>query len=218
MHHPVHKPADMIREAEAAAASVTDPDLRKIAFEKGIDLIAAHPPSPLETISRLTQVMVVVAGVIISVLSFNATRKSEARARLVEAESQLLELQRFQDQRSDEAADRHAEAAKPFLELRQNTYLEAVKSAAILANPETHSEDEVAEAKTRFRDLYVAELSLVEGIGVEQKMVALAKIVDPELEVLDAKRRAAYDLAHALRDSLKKSWNLRDEIVDNPDD
>lgn len=95
-------------------------------------------------------------------------------------------------------------------------YLEAVQAAGVLANPDDHPPEDVKKARTRFRQLYVAELSLVEGFGVEVGMVELAKAVDPELKTFAKKQEAAYFLAHALRDSLVKSWKLNHELVDNP--
>jgi hypothetical protein len=162
-------------------------------------------------------VLSVVVGVVVSVLSFNETRKKDADARQAEANAREAEAKKYQDQRADEAEKRQAEAAKPFLELRQKLYLEAVQAAGVLANPEDHTEDEIKKARTRFRQLYVSELSLVEGIGVEQGMVALAKAAEPKLMTLDDKQKAAYRLAHALRDSLVKSWNLKETLVDNPE-
>jgi hypothetical protein len=96
---------------------------------------------------------------------------------------------------------------KPFLELRQELYMEAVKAAAVLANPETHTEEGGRNARERFRELYVAELSMVESTTVEKHMVELARKIDPELTQLSAAQRAAYDLAHALRDSFVASWS-----------
>jgi hypothetical protein len=71
------------------------------------------------------------------------------------------------------------EAQKPFLELRQKLYMEAVQQAGILANPSDHTADEMKAARRRFRELYVAELSMVESPWVETKMVELAKQIDP---------------------------------------
>jgi hypothetical protein len=172
--------------------------------------------SLLDSASKLIQVLSVVIGVIISVLSFNAARETEAHARVAEAEAKKLELQKYADQRKDEAEKKQTEAAKPFLELRQKLYLDAVQAAAVLANPKDHSEAKVKEAKVRFRELYVAELSLIEGVGVEKGMIALAEAVDPELTTMTPEQLAAYKLAHALRDSLVKSWKLNEELVDNP--
>src|SRR5262249_26053223 len=134
-------------------------------------------------LATLVQVLSVVVGVVISVLSFNDARQKEAIARQIEA-------------------------AKPFLQLRQTLYTEAVKAAAVLTNPGTHTSDELTAAKRRFRELYVAELSMVEAPEVEAKMVALAKQIDPELTQLTPAQSAAYSLAHALRDSFTASWGV----------
>ena len=139
--------------------------------------------STMELATQTVQVLSVVAGVVISILSFNSTREKEADAR-------------------------KAEAARPFLQLRQNLYTEAVKSAAILANPDTHSADETRTARRRFRELYVAELSMVESSSVETKMKELATAIDPELTTFTPAQRAAYDLAHALRDSFVAAWGI----------
>jgi hypothetical protein len=128
----------------------------------------------LELLASTVQVLSVVAGVVISVLSFNATRDKEAEARALEAD-------------------------RPFVELRRSTYLEAVKTAAIIANPDGRSPDDLSKAKRRFRELYVAELTMVEDPDVESKMVNLAKAVDPELAKLTQGQRAALDLAKALK-------------------
>src|SRR5262245_10002125 len=112
--------------------------------------------SGVEFIAKTVQIVSVVAGVVISVLNFNATRMKEAEAQKLAA-------------------------AKPFLELRQKLYLETVQAVAVLSNPEVHSDEEKQKAKKRFRALYVAELSMVEVQEVESKMVHLASVIDPEL-------------------------------------
>ena len=137
--------------------------------------------SALQRISSTIQVLSVVVGVVISVLSFNAARQGEARAR-------------------------ELEAAKPFYTLRQSLYAEAVKAAGVLANADVHTKDELAKSRARFRELYVAELSMVEAPEVEAKMKALAGKIDPELLNMTDAQRAAYDLAHALRDTFAHSW------------
>ena len=134
----------------------------------------AEPKTNLELLASTVQVLSVVAGVVISVLSFNATRVKEAEARALEAD-------------------------KPFVELRRSTYLEAVKTAAIIANPDGRSPDDLSKARRRFRELYVAELTMVEDLDVEQKMVSLAKAVDAELANLTQSQRAALELAKALK-------------------
>lgn len=130
----------------------------------------------LELIATTVQVVSVVAGVVISVLSFNSARQKDAEARI-------------------------AEAMKPLHELRRSVYIEAVKTAAIIATPADRTPEEIAKAKRRFRELYVAELSMVELPGVESAMVAFAKTADPQLLSLTPPQKAAFDLSHALRDS-----------------
>ena len=44
----------------------------------------------------------------------------------------------------------------------------------------------------------------------------LADVVDPELLKMTPAQVAAFELAHALRDSLKTSWQFEEAIVDNP--
>jgi hypothetical protein len=133
------------------------------------------------------QVLSVVVGVVFSVISFNYTRAKEAEAR-------------------------RWEAARPFLTLRQALYIEAVKAAAVLANPEVHSPEEHAAAKKRFRDLYVAELSMVESPEVAKEMIKLASVIDPPLAKFTPEQNAAYELSQALRDSYVPSWGLDQEV------
>jgi len=134
-------------------------------------------------LATFIQVLSVVAGVLISILSFNAAREKEATAR-------------------------QAEAARPFLEARQKLYMEAVKAAGVLANPEIHTPEEMAASKKRFRELYVAELSMVEAQSVEISMASFAGVIDPELRKFTPAQRAAFDLSHALRDSFAASWGV----------
>ncbi|MGH6882076.1 hypothetical protein [Hypericibacter sp.] len=144
----------------------------------------------LDSISKLVQVLSVVVGVVISIWSLTTAQKSEAEARVKEAETRKLEL------------------AKPFLELRQKFYLEAVHAAAVLANPEVETEEDVDKARKRFRELYVAELSMVECPNVEASMVHLAQTIDKDLTKLTPAQSAALDLAHALRDTFVMSWEV----------
>ena len=149
----------------------------------------AEANSLLSSIATTAQVISVVAGVVISVESFSASREKEAETRQLEA-------------------------ARPFLQLRQNLYTEAVKAAAVLVNSATHSEEEIQAARKRFRDLYVAELSMVEAPGVEGQMVELAKLIDKEITEFTPAQDAAYKLSHALRDSFVASWQIPARRVD----
>ena len=148
----------------------------------------------IETISKTVQVLSVVAGVVISVLSFNATHQKDP------------------DPRNREIAARRMEAARPFLELRQKLYMEALKTAAVLSTPDDRKKVDLAAARRRFRELYVSELSMVEPPDVEGTMVALAQQIDPDLLRLSPAQRAAYNPAHALRDTFSADWGLREEL------
>ena len=143
-----------------------------------------EPRTRHELLATTVQVVSVVVGVVISALSFNQTRLEEAAAREIET-------------------------ARPFYTLRQSLYAEAIKAAAVLANPETHTDDEIAKSRKRFRELYIGELSMVEEPGVEAQMVALAKVIDPELTNMNEAQRATYNLAHALRDTFTYSWKVK---------
>jgi hypothetical protein len=88
--------------------------------------------------------------------------------------------------------------------------MEAVQQAGILANPSDHTADEMKAARRRFRELYVAELSMVESPWVETKMVELAKQIDPGLIPFTPAQKAAFDLSHALRDSFMAFWGVGD--------
>jgi hypothetical protein len=116
----------------------------------------ADPKSNLELLAMTVQVVSVVVGVVISVLSFNATRLKEAEARKMEAE-------------------------RPFRDLQRSLYLEAIKVAAAIATPDGRTQEELTKFRRRFRELYIAELTMVEDPAVEEKMVALAREVDAEL-------------------------------------
>lgn len=130
------------------------------------------------SLASTVQVVSVVIGVVISIWSFNAAREKEAEARSLEAD-------------------------RPFVELRRSTYLKAVKTAAIITNPEGRSPEDLSNAKRRFRELYVAELTMVEDPDVATKMVDLAKAVDPELANLTPSQSAALRLAIALKPGYK---------------
>ena len=145
----------------------------------------AEPKSKLELLATTVQVMSVVVGVVISALSFNRAQLKEAAARQIDA-------------------------AKPFYTLRQNLYTEAIKLAGVLADPQVHTEEEIATARKRFRELYIGELTMVEAKEVEQQMVALAQEIDPELLKMNDAQIATVDLAHALRDSFANSWKVSD--------
>jgi hypothetical protein len=168
-----------------------------------------------QIVSVLVGVLATVIGLVISAEGFNDARRKEAEARKTEAQARIDELAKEKYNRELDARNRQIEAAKPFLQLRQERYTEVIKAAAILANPEGHDQDSVKKARGRFMDLYLAELSMVESSGVEGAMVELAKQISPELTKFTPAQLAAYKLSHALRDSLVKAWGIDEKTVDN---
>lgn len=155
--------------------------------------MVVHLDAPTDAwshIETLAQTLSIVVGVVISILSFNEARRKEAEARKKEAEARKIEV------------------AKPFLELRQRLYGEALTAAGVLSNPDIHSSEELTAARKRFRELYVSELSMVEDPRVESKMVALARRIDPELLNLTEAQQAAFELAHALSASFTAEYGI----------
>jgi hypothetical protein len=140
----------------------------------------AMEPQTIELAAEMIKTLAIVGGVVISVLSYQSGQRAQARARQVEA-------------------------ARPLMELRQRLYGEALRAAAVLANPNAHSQDEILVANKRFRSLYVAELSMVEPPEVEREMWALASEIAPDLLEFTPAQNAAYELAHVLRDSFAET-------------
>jgi len=159
----------------------------------------------VQTLSTLIQVIAVVVGVVVSVLSFNEARKKEADAR-------ALEAQKYANERADEDYHRRIEAAKPFLEIRQQKYMEVIKVAGILATPDEHSPEELKAARKRFSELYFAELALVEGKDTEASMIALAESLGRNTAPTEQQKDTLH-LAHVLRDSLIVAWGVDQEFV-----
>jgi hypothetical protein len=162
--------------------------------------------SHVQTFATLIQVLAVVAGVVISILSFNYTRDRELAVREAEAK-------RYADQRSDEHERRRVEAAKPFLEMRQQKYMEAIKVAGILSTPADQTPAEIKAAEKRFSELYYAELALVESKETEAAMVALADSLGRRANPTP-QQQETLRLAHILRDSLIKAWGVDQRYVD----
>jgi hypothetical protein len=170
---------------------------------EGEPTMPAADSNALDAISRFAQVFSVVAGVVVSVLSFNATRVKEAEVR-------RFETQKYYDQRADQAEKQQIEAAKPFLQLRQKRYEEAVRTSGVLANPSNHTPEELKAAEKRFWELYWSELSLVESQEVETAMVELGKSITGKAPLTE-RQTASYNLAHDVRASLLSSWGIEDK-------
>ncbi len=153
--------------------------------------MAGEQRSHVEILGQVVQVVSVVIGVVISVLSFNITWQKEAEARRAAALKQEIE------------------AEKPFLILRQQRYQETLQTAGVLANPEQNSAEELQKAEKRFWELYWSELALVEGRDVEKAMIRFGDELRPTMSPT-SRQAAAYHLSHALRDSLFRSWRIKE--------
>ena len=139
-------------------------------------------PEIFKSIGNFITTISVVVGIVISVLNFRIAKEAEAESRKIEA-------------------------AKPFLELRQKLYLEALTNASILASKNLHTDDEVTKATKRFAELYWGELSLIEEASIEASMVAVAR-AEHLNDSVNATQRNTLILAHAMRESLVNSWGI----------
>ena len=137
----------------------------------------------IDKLAQSVQVVAVVSGVVLSVMSFNNAKEIEIEARVIEAET------------------RRIEAIAPFYNLRQERYVEISKISAILSDSKSYNDTEIKEATKRFRALYISELSMVESGDVESKMKDLAKAIAPDLLLFTSAQKAAFNLSHALKDS-----------------
>lgn len=143
----------------------------------------------LKSIGAFITTLSVVVGIVISVMNFRIAKEKEAESRKIEA-------------------------AKPFLELRQKLYLEALNNASILASKELHTEDEVAKAKKRFAELYWGELSLIEESSIESTMMAIAD-AEHLTDSITSTQQNVYALAHHMRESLINAWGMDTAKVGN---
>ena len=98
------------------------------------------------------------------------------------------------------------EARASFLDYQLELYQETANVASILANesPETANWQ---EAHKRFLELYWGDLVLVETPLVEAQMSIFKVALDNKSPYM---RSHSYCLAHELRASLSKSWNVVD--------
>jgi hypothetical protein len=136
--------------------------------------------SLFKPIGSLIATVSVIIGVVITVMNLKLAREKEAESRKIEATT-------------------------PFLKLRQEIYLDALKNASILASKQLHSE--VKSARKRFTELLWGESSLIEETSIEAYMTAIADSENLR-DSITPTQKASYDLAHAMRESLIKSWGV----------
>ncbi len=135
----------------------------------------AEAPTRVDSWFKFAQTISIIIGIVISVVSYFSARAKEALARQIEAQA-------------------------PFLKLRQERYVEIGEVVATLVSHAPES-DEYASAKTRFRGLYIMQLTMIESPEVATRMFELGDEIDPTLRKLNTKDRKAFDLARALQRS-----------------
>lgn len=107
----------------------------------------------------------------------------------------------------EQAETRRIEATKPFLEKQLVLYTEATRLASTIA---TATDPKVKnEATASFWRLYWGELSLLEDALVESAMVNFGRALDRQAQP-DELKNLALKLAHTCRDSLSRSWRVKE--------
>lgn len=117
--------------------------------------------------------------------------------------SKQLAAQERESQRLSET--RRIEATRPFLDRQLTLYTEASQVAARLASGE--SGDAATKARSRFWQLYLGELALVEDREVEAAMVSFGRALENGGDS-STLRTLSVRLAHACRKSLDESWGI----------
>jgi hypothetical protein len=112
---------------------------------------------------------------------------------------------------------KRAEFRQRFWEAQLALYQDATEAAAAIAN--ARDLDAVADARTRFWQLYWGPLSMIEHPEVERAMIAFgAALGECERgggacaggapgDSITPLRQKAYDLAHCVRASLHRTWH-----------
>ena len=147
----------------------------------------SETPTRVDRWLKVAQSLSIIAGIAVSVVTYWSTREKESLTRRIEAQA-------------------------PFLKLRQQRYVEIGEVVAKLVSNAPESED-YKKAKTRFRELYIVELTMVESPEVASQMVKLARFVDPKLLELQPQERIALDLAGALQRSFSSDLGMQDVPV-----
>jgi hypothetical protein len=114
----------------------------------------------------------------------------------------------FEWSQARQSAARQAEfeSKKPFLTRQLELYAEAAKTTAQLSN--AIGTDDGQRFERRFWELYWGELALVENVDVESAMREYGKALEARARPEELKR-LSLRLAHAMRSSLDKSWQIK---------
>lgn len=109
-------------------------------------------------------------------------------------------------------ANARREYQRAFFDKQLALYMEAAQTTSVLASSTDQAVRKKAEA--RFWELYWGQLALVEDRAVAGKMVEFGQALkDFDQQDLTELQRASYDLAHALRDSLREAWPIPSGFV-----
>jgi len=101
---------------------------------------------------------------------------------------------------------------QPFLQKQLELSFQATETAARLATETDPTEWE--KARVTFWRLYWGPLSIVEDPSVEEAMVKLGQLVPPKPVAkpqlpMSSLQVPSYNLAHAVRDLVLNSWNVK---------
>lgn len=115
--------------------------------------------------------------------------------------------------RAKEVENRNLEAAKPFIELRQRLYNEALSCAETIIISGDKSSRTYQTAYNRFSELYWGELGLVEDTSVEHNMMKVKKLIDSTRYTTKDREFALLHMSYAMRNSLFNTWKVDSTIV-----
>ena len=98
------------------------------------------------------------------------------------------------------------EVRQPYLDMQLNLYQRTADAAATIATAERGT-GAYAEAVNDFRKLYWGEMILIESPAIDSAMSDFNRAIDADPANL---QDHAYCLAHRLRASIAKSWDVKD--------
>jgi hypothetical protein len=157
--------------------------------------------------------LIAVAGFWFGVYQYFHQQKVETDRQAAE---QREKLENFENELRRANDSRELELRKPFWEKQLALYFEASEAAATIATSSNPSSRQAAEAK--FWNLYWGPLAIVEDAGmkkpedavIESAMVRFGWCLDGTAECNQAElKQRALSLAHKLRESVGKSWEVK---------
>jgi hypothetical protein len=178
----------------------------------------------LDIIQAWLPVLTVVGAALWGLYTYIASQRQAEALRL--AQTRNLEEQRIAQQKDAEqqrlfqiqreANTRRIEAQKPFLTKQLDLYFETAKVVGrLITISRTNEGDEYERLKQRYYALYWSELSMVEHPNVERAMIEFRSAFeryDTSNQKVDAER-AAYKLAHAIREAIESAWGSAESLA-----